>query len=69
MGKKSLSYILHNPPHKESVCGYCGGRGYINPRGMITSDDCPVCNGSEKSSVIDYRKWCVQVRAIFEVVK
>ena len=59
-----LREILKNPPTKSIKCRRCDGDGYINPRGMITSDKCPVCQGSYndyKERVKDHNKWEQQI--------
>uniref|UniRef100_A0A6M3Y5C2 Putative chaperone n=1 Tax=viral metagenome TaxID=1070528 RepID=A0A6M3Y5C2_9ZZZZ len=57
-----LKDLLKNPPLKKNDCPKCGGRGYINMRGMISSDTCPRCNGARKVWVIDYDAFEAAIR-------
>ena len=61
--KLKLPAVLHNPPYKRVRCGWCGGSGIMNRRGMIQSDTCNRCHGNrEGREVIDYPKWYRMVR-------
>jgi len=70
---KTLRELLESPPQKQIECHKCGGKGYINPRGMISSDRCPRCQSYEigvagnsgKEWVVDYDKFESQVRLFF----
>ena len=60
-----LRKLLENPPQKEIPCRRCKGKRYINPRGMISSDQCPSCKtgftNSGKQYVTDYDELELQV--------
>ena len=54
---KTIRGVLRNPPQKKGKCPRCFGDGFINCRGMISSDTCTKCDGSGKVWVNDYDKW------------
>ncbi len=69
---KSLKTILENPPQKKVKCSRCCGRGYINPRGMVSSDPCPNCGNGDyggntgKEYVTDFDEWVKIVKRRFK---
>ncbi len=52
----SIQDIIDSPPVKFVKCSRCRGLGYINPRGMVSSDDCPVCDGAKRMRTPDLAK-------------
>jgi len=59
---KRIEDVLINPPMKEIKCRRCGGKGYINPRGMISSDDCPKClSYKHTEKIVDIKKQKQQI--------
>ena len=62
----SIRKVMMYPLTKKCTCRRCGGRGYINPRGMISSDTCPECSGKGKSHRTDYGESAKRILAICE---
>ena len=62
-----LRNLLEYPPRKLVECKRCHGRGIINLRGMVSSDDCPECSIDTrgKRSEIDFEEFEKQVSKIF----